>query len=179
MSHIVVITGIASFSACMFLHLLVWRAFRPRRSILLLFAVFYALPAFFFLILFLSRNTVPVAVWTPSLMSFGAAEWAAVFLMHGALSSAYILTYPAIQASAPSLKMLLIIGSGMPEGITHENLKKEFGVETLFIPRINDLLDSGFVKEDKDMLMLTATGRMLAGFFALYRKVIGLPAGRG
>ncbi|MBI5237211.1 MAG: hypothetical protein HY887_02170 [Deltaproteobacteria bacterium] len=179
MSHIVVITGIASFSACILLHLLVWRVFRPRRSILLLFAVFFVLPAFFFLILFLSRNVVPVAVWAPSLMSFGADESASVLLMHAALSSAYILTYPAIQAGCPSLRLLLIIGAGMPEGITRDNLKKEFGLETLFLPRIEDLLGSNFVKEDRDKLMLTATGRILAGFFALCRKSLGLLPGKG
>ncbi|MEK7678731.1 MAG: hypothetical protein AAB356_00935, partial [Deltaproteobacteria bacterium] len=111
--------------------------------------------------------------------SLNREEWAAAILMHYSFSSAYILTYPAIQAGCPSLRMLLIIGSGMPDGITHDNLKSRFGLEALFLPRIKDLLDSGFVKEDKDNLMLTATGRVLAGFFALYRKAIGLPAGRG
>lgn len=106
-------------------------------------------------------------------------EWASALLMHFSFSSAYILTYPAIQAGCPSLRMLLIIGSGMPDGVTHEELEKEFGVETLFLPRVKDLLGSNFVKEDKGMLTLTATGRILAGFFALYRKAIGLPAGRG
>ena len=107
------------------------------------------------------------------------AEWAAAILMHYSFSSAYILTYPAIQAGCPSLRLILIIGSGMPDGIMRGNLEREFGLEELLTPRIDDLLGSNFVKERKGVLMLTASGRILAGFFALYRKALGLLPGKG
>ncbi|MCR4287057.1 MAG: hypothetical protein NUW09_03485 [Deltaproteobacteria bacterium] len=172
-------TAFVLFFAAVCLHIAMWRLVKPRGHISALAIVFLVFPAILSIVAVFLGQGVLYNAGLSFAASLTSEEWAAAVLMHCSFSSAYILTYPAIQAGCPSLRMLLIIGSGMPEGITHESLRKEFGVETLFLPRIKDMLDSGFVKEDKDNLMLTATGRILAGFFALYRKAIGLPAGRG
>lgn len=167
------------FSAAVCLHIAVWMVVKPRGHISALAFVFLVFPAILSIVVMSLGQGVLYNAGLSFAASLTREEWAAALLMHFSFSSAYILTYPAIQAGCPSLRMLLIIGSGMPEGITHENLRKEFGMEALFLPRVNDLLDSNFVREDNDMLVLTATGRILAGFFALYRKAIGLPAGMG
>ncbi len=172
-------TAFVLFSAAVCLHIAVWRLVKPRGHISALAFVFLVFPAILSIVAMSLGQGVLYGAGLSFAASLNREEWASALLMHLSFSSAYILTYPAIQAGCPSLRMLLIIGSGMPEGIAHDNLRNEFGIETLFLPRVKDLLDSGFVKEDKDNLMLTARGRILAGFFALYRKAIGLPAGRG
>lgn len=100
-------------------------------------------------------------------------------LWHGALSSAYIMTYPPIQAGCPSLKIMLAVSSSLSEGMTSEEINQLFPEDTLFTERIEDLEKEGLITLKYDVWGITFTGRLLSKFFAAYRNLLKLPIGEG
>jgi hypothetical protein len=101
------------------------------------------------------------------------------FIWHGALSSAYMMTYPAIQAGCPSLKIIRAISSSMPRGMTGQEIIRIFPEESLFSDRFNDLIDDGLISRAGINWKITNRGRFLARFFLIYRRILNLPPGGG
>lgn len=108
-----------------------------------------------------------------------AGEWSAITLLYLALAQAYILSYPAVQASSPSLVILLKVGKSMPAGLTFDDLLCRFDNESVLAPRIQDLLESNLVKKSNGALTLTLNGVILARSFSFFRRLLGLPLGKG
>ncbi|MBE9531812.1 MAG: hypothetical protein IME98_03295 [Proteobacteria bacterium] len=106
-------------------------------------------------------------------------DWLAVFLMQLALASAYILSYPAIQAKCPSLTMLLLVKDSERSGATLEELSLAFSDESLRDSRLNDLVnDSMVVSRDNEYFMTAKGGALLMPLIVL-RRLLGLPTGEG
>jgi predicted transcriptional regulator len=103
-----------------------------------------------------------------------------MFLYIGIIS-AFIQTYPAIRREIPSFKILLLIHScnrkniEINDNIIIENLSKFNSLES----KINELLQDGFVISNNNSLVLTKSGLILATFFKIYRKLLGLENGKG
>lgn len=108
-----------------------------------------------------------------------ALDLTAAGLLHAALSSAYIQVYPASQADSPSLRVLLLVGTSMPVGMTENEIQASFNEDALLESRIQDLVESGLVTESRGKLELSAEGRFLITPFILLRRMLGLEAGKG
>ncbi|MFH0983981.1 MAG: hypothetical protein V1882_00440 [Candidatus Omnitrophota bacterium] len=156
-----------SFAGCMLLHILIWRIRKPRDHAGALLAVFL-----------IPLTVLPfLAGW----FGFAASlsEWAAIFLLHAAMSMAYIQIYPASQADSPSLKVMVLVSQAMPKGLTAGEITSQFDPSRLFHDRIDDLAAVGHIVRDGDRVLLTSRGRLLIAPFFWLRRMIGLPWGKG
>ena len=115
----------------------------------------------------------------PSIIPFTLAEWSAIYLLHFALSFAYILSYPAIEAVSPSLVISLMIGDSKPQGMLHEDLVHVFGDEIVLEPRIRNLVEAGLIVETDGYFTVTSRGITFVKCFILLRRLLGLPIGKG
>jgi hypothetical protein len=155
--------GAILFFGSMCLHIIIWRWRSPENYLLALLAVFLIVPgALVALLVYVGHFH-----YTPGY--FSVLDLTSVFFFHLSLVSAYILTYPAIQAICPSMSMLLIINASMPQGATHEKLKSSFNIEGLLHPRLRDLADNRFVVESDGSFSITKRGVFILGFFMILR----------
>lgn len=164
--------GIAVFLVSLLIHVLVWNLRYPKNRPQALFVIFLILPALIFFALLAAAG----AEGLPFEMTL--LDWLAALLLHYSLSSAYILSYPAVEAISPSLAITLLVG-GSPKGLRQSDLSAMFKNDILLGPRINDLLQTGLAKEESGWLTLTPKARVLIGFFVLFRRFLGLPTGKG
>ncbi len=162
--------GFGIFALAMLFHVVLWNVRRPKGHFLDLIVVFFVAPFI----------ATAAAAWVGLVGSgYTALDWASVVLLHTSLAGAYIMGYPAIQASTPTLAMLLVIGGKMPEGATYEELRSSINVDGLMDPRLRDLEVSGFAVESDGVYSLTARGRAFLRPFLIYRRLLGLPTGKG
>ena len=115
----------------------------------------------------------------PSIISFTLGEWSAIYLLQFALSFAYILSYPAIEAVSPSLAISLMVGDSNPQGMLHEDLLHVFDEEIVLKPRIQDLIEAGLIIETNGYFTVTSRGITFVRCFILLRRLLGLPIGKG
>lgn len=163
----VLLTGFVVFFCCLVAHILLWRIGHPRNHALALLGVFLGLGGALLALLWL---LCPVC---------SMLDLFALVLLHISLSCVYIQIYPASQADSPSLKILVLVGRSMPDGMTEAEIQKHFASEDLFTARLRDLLAVGQVRQDGDSLILTSKGLALVVPFLALRKTLGLPAGKG
>ncbi len=160
------IEGTASFLIALALHILIWRRAKPPREMTWLVVIFILLPA---------------AVGSAFVL-FGKLELgrsALAFIWHAALSSAYIMTYPPIQAGCPSLKIVLAISRAGAAGLSREEIVSLFSEKSMFSDRFNDLVEEGLISWQYDTWGISGVGRVIARFFIFYRKILKLPLGEG
>jgi hypothetical protein len=158
------LAGLATFGACLLTHVLLWRGRRPRADVRALFAIFLGVPT--------------LVAASAALAASAPVDVAAVWLLHTALSSAYIQTYPAAQASSPSLAITLAVGRAMPRGLTREELLASGSSADLVETRIEDLVANGLVAASGDRYVMTPSSARLVRFFIALRAVLGV-RGRG
>ena len=179
MSSYILIIGISIFIMCLCLHILIWRWRHPHHHIITLSIIFIIVPTAISIVGFILLwfNLLPFDI--ANIISISASGWLLVFLLHFSLSGAYILSYPAIQAVSPSLAILLIVRSYMPDGLAYTELRSHFTVEDLLEARINDLKDALLVTESDGYLRLAPRGFFLIRFTGFLRKLLGLSVGKG
>ncbi|TAN45267.1 MAG: hypothetical protein EPN22_04545 [Nitrospirae bacterium] len=171
MSPDVFLQGFSIFMVCLAVHIIVWRVRIPRNDISVLFFIFLVVP-----VLGLT-GTAAVMCWRGVTNSL--VEMLEVLILHISLASAYIATYPAAQASSPSLDILISIATSMNKRLTEDDIAAKYNDITLVKSRIEDLRGMMFVSQVGDNIVLTATGEVLICLFILYRRMIGLPLGEG
>jgi hypothetical protein len=161
------------FSLAMLVHIGVWRLLRPRRHMAFLFLVFLALPLMASTLIYLARASLPGLTLT-------FQEFLFSWLLYLGLAGMYIQTYPAIQASSPSLSLAYLIGRS-PEGLSIQKIESLFGGGNAVRERIADLEGEGLIRKDDKTgaLVLTRGGLFLASLFLWYRTFMGLEEGRG
>ena len=166
MSAWILSEGTASFLGALALHILAWRWKKPPREMTWLLVIFILLPA---------------AAWLAGIILGGVEpERAALaFIWHTALSLAYIMTYPPIQAGCPSLKIVLAVHRSGDEGLSREGISALFSEESMFDERFNNLVEDGLVSWQYDAWGITGAGRIIARFFLFYRRLLKLPLGEG
>ena len=175
MKFSVPLIGILTFSICLCLHILIWRWWCPRRRVVVLLSLFIILPLLFII----GYIVLECLECLPSIMPFTLAEWSMIYLLHFALSFAYILSYPAIEAVSPSLAISLMVGDSNPQGMLHEDLLHVFGDEIVLEPRIQDLIEAGLIIETNGYFTVTSRGITFVKCFILLRRLLGLPIGKG
>ncbi|MFQ5354708.1 MAG: hypothetical protein ACE5DR_07145, partial [Thermodesulfobacteriota bacterium] len=95
----VFISGFLFFFGCLCIHILVWHIKYPQNRAWALTLLFFILPA----IAAVLYAALTFFGLLPHILPFTLSGAAAVFLLHYSLSSAYIMTYPALEAISPSL----------------------------------------------------------------------------
>lgn len=160
--------GLATFTTNLLLHALVWNLFKVRKEIVALLAVFIVIPMVGY---FGAGMAGLVPPW--SLVAAG--------LLHLMLACAYIQTYPALREDIPSVRILFMIYAN--PGIQSSDIVRHFQTEgRLDSQKVEDLWRDGLVaKPDlpSGHLTLTKSGALLAAFFHLYRKILGVHRDQG
>lgn len=165
MNPLVLITGIVTFLICLSLHIIWWRYRHPKNDIFALILVFFLVPAIFVVAAYILH--IPLI----NLLS--------IILLHTALSCAYIMSYPAVQAKCPSLNVMLIVSRAMPHGVTKEEIKQQLGDDALLDISIQKMTEEGFTKEIDNMIIPTRFGNIIASFFIVFRSLLGIEHGKG
>ncbi len=163
----ILIRGTITFLAALIVHIVFWRAKRPPREMAWLVFLFLALPLALYSFLFLVCRDA------------AATSWVLAFIWHTALSAAYIMTYPPIQAGCPSLKIVLAVNRAGRKGLSLEEITDLFSEEAMFGDRFNDLIEDGLISWKYDTWGISGTGQLIARFFIFYRKLLKLPLGEG
>ena len=141
-----------------------------------LILIFLLLPLLIYIVLFLifpskiKSNIYPFTSYFNLLFTL---------IWHTALSCAYIMTYPPIQAGCPSLKIILEVSANRPKGLTSQEIYQRFSEDSLFADRFEDLAKDGLISFKYDAWGITLTGQVLARFFITYRRILKLPLGEG
>lgn len=158
--------GLGIFAICMTLHVLLWRIYQPKRHLVALLSLFFLGGAvLFFALQIFFKLSFPDAL--------------AVALLHTALSCGYIQLYPASQAQSPSVTILTTVKKSMPHGMTENEIRSLLNTEMTFQDRVEDLMAAGLVQHEKKGLSLTKRGRGFILPFIYYRRMLGIPEGKG
>lgn len=72
-----------------------------------------------------------------------------------------------------------MIGDSIPHGVVHDNLLHVFDDEIVLEPRIQNLIEAGFIVESNGCFMVTHRGTTFVKCFILLRRLLGLPIGKG
>ena len=164
-SILIVVALLFSFS--MALHVVLWRWRRPQQQI------------GWFLIIFLTPLLLLTLAWFRPVSYLSLQDFLFVVLAHLSLSCAYIQIYPACQALSPSLMVLLFVGNSMPDGMTEAEIQARFSREILLGNRIQDLLVSGLIRENKGQFEIAPQGLLIVLPGIFLRKMLGLTPGKG
>lgn len=162
--------GILSFFIILILHIIIWRIKKPEKEIMFLLLFFIILPFLFFIFILLINSFKD---FTSNNFIFS------VFLLYFSLSCAYIQTYPAARANAPSLQIVYFIYKSGKKGLSEKEIIQNFNLGNLVYERIEDLIKESFVYEEDKKLFLTQRGKIFIGMFEIYRKLYGLEFGQG
>ena len=177
MKYYILLNGLLIFIACLFLHVIIWRWRYPKNRPVALLLIFIVLP-FVFVGGCMVAEQLGIVSDTLNIGPTGI-DWLAVYLLHFALSVAYILSYPAVEAASPSLAMLLVLGDFNLQGTSQEDLMHVFNDKIVLEPRIQDLVDSGLIAESEGSIKLTTHGTVFINCFIAMRRLLGLPIGKG
>jgi len=166
MSAFVFLVEFTVLSVCFLVHITLWRWRRPRNHGLALVAIFsIPLACTFACLLFLH-------------VDIRLNDLFPILLLHLSLSSAYILTYPAIEGLSLSLVCLHALGAECA-GLTANELLLRVDAASLRDTKIQDLLNSGLIVGSAENLRVTTKGKYFVGPFVLLRRLLGLPPGQG
>lgn len=164
----VLLAGFVSFSCCLAVHVGLWRVARPRSDVWGLFTIFLIAPTGLALLVLAAATVFPGAGLPDAL------EVAAVLLLHWALSSAYIQSYPAAQALSPSLEIAYAVVRSRPRGLSREELLASLNTEALVQARVEDLVADGLIRGEGDRYVLTPVAAGLIRIFLGLRALLGL-----
>lgn len=170
MESAVLFLGVLVFTACMALHIVIWRIHTPWVSSAILVLLFLALP---------SAGAVAAVAAGTSIMGLRGIQLIAVLFLHCSLALAYIASYPAIRAVSPSLDILLMIEASPAGRMTEDELREGFARKRLVGARIDDLKAYRFVQESAEGYRLTPPAVLIVLIFSAYRRLLGMPAGGG
>jgi hypothetical protein len=168
MTAAVLLIGFLAFAGCLAVHVVLWRVARPRSDMRALFTIFLGVPSAVALLVAAAGALAPGAGLLDGL------DVVAALLLHGALSSAYIQSYPAAQAMAPSLQIAHAVRRSMPRGLSREELVARLNTAALVQERVEDLVADRLVRVEGDRYVLTPASAGLVRFFLGLRALLGL-----
>jgi len=169
MRAIVLVAGFGAFACCLTFHVILWRVARPRSDVRALFLIFLGLPTMIALGIFGAAAVIPAVKWLDGLHIL------ATLLLHWALSSAYIQSYPAVQARSPSLEIAFAVSRSAPRGLSREELLATVNTGLLVDERLEDLVANRLIRAEGERYVLTPFSTRLIRLFLGLRFVLGLP----
>jgi hypothetical protein len=153
--------ALALFCSCLALHILIWRIFSPKNQLRWLSTIFMLLPLLLLGI---------------CMRSLGGLACGLALLLHYVLSGVYLSLYTMVAGFSPSIGILERAEEGMPHGLErHELAPPWFNDKNLSGARRENLLAHDLIYESGGWLHLSPRGRLIAGCFLLFRRVLGLP----
>lgn len=171
MNPVIPIIGLLIFLLCFFIHIIWWRWECPRRDVFALFIIFFIIPVILiFCYYILYRIKTPQSTFI-NLIS--------ILLFHTPLSSAYIMSYPVIQAGCPTLDILLVVNKLMPNGVTKERIRQLLGEDALLDIIVKKMIEGGLAREMDGIIIPTRIGRIIATIFIVFRSFLGISGGKG
>jgi len=168
MSAAVLLAGFLAFAVCLAAHVTLWRVARPRSDMRALFAIFFLAPSAAALLVVAAGTGAPGAGLPDTL------DVAAALLLHCALAAAYVQSYPAVQAMAPSLEIAYAVRWSMPHGLSREELLARLDTGALVQDRVEDLVTDRLVRLEGGRYVLTPASVSLVRFFLGLRALLGL-----
>lgn len=159
--------GALLFAGAFLLHVLLWRLLRPSQQIRWLGLVFMG---------------AGPALGAAALSRLGRPPEAIAYtlVLAALLAAAYILSYPAMQAQAPSLEMVKRIARGGTAGLSYAELRDHFAKQDLIGCRQQDLLTEGLIRARPDGGHdISFTARAVLHTMHALRRWLGLREGEG
>lgn len=166
----VLIYGTVVFIAFFSLHIIIWRIRIPQNDALYLIIILLALPMAVFL---------PSLAAIAPLKGFQSHEVFEAILLHVSFSLVYIASYPAAQAISPSLEILLIVQTSPERKMNLEEIIRRYSDTKLVVSRVEDLVSYSLIHQKGDSFELKPLARIFLMPFIAYRKLLGLPVGKG
>lgn len=174
----ILLAGFLVFSICLLLHVAVWRRRYPKNRPAALVLIFIVFPVVLASVgLGLERLSILAGV--DNAVGLSLIDLLAVYLLHFSLSSSYILSYPAVEAVSPSLLILLMIGDSRSAGLRYDDMLHCFDDGDLLQPRIQDLIDAGWIVETNGFFRVASRGAGILLFYMFLHRLIGTPKGKG
>jgi hypothetical protein len=167
-SPALLVCSVAALALMLLIHVVLWRLLGVRRQVLWLFGIFLGLPTLAYIV------ALGVA-WRP-------VEATIVYLFVISLTCSYIIIYPTIQAESPTVVMVrLLHRHNASGGLSRAEVLAAMRSDEAFDHRLTDLRDNGLIRREggDGPVRLSGFGRAVAAFFYYYRRVLGLPLGRG
>jgi hypothetical protein len=162
----VLLEAVVLFAACLVLHVVIWRVRLPAS-----YRVWLPLLVAIFLV------AGPIAEWKLT-RTATAAELAAVLLLHGAVSSVYIIGYTLLSSFSPSIEIVRLLERS-PSGLRSDEIRLDYLDRALGGNRVVTLVHDGLIEADGDRVRLGSIGRLISTLVLFYRHTIGLPDGAG
>jgi len=100
-----------------------------------------------------------------------APLWMSAVLLYALLVPVYLIFYFGTQVESPS--RLLTVSLRERGALTFEDLARVLDNERLIRPRIEDLLKTGYIREENGCFILTGRGARLARCLEFYQKLNG------
>jgi len=169
---IVIVCGFAVFVACLIAHVVIWRFRVPKNDALMLFVLFLFVPA----VIFSGVAALGIRMFPGNL---SGTELLLVLMLHFGLSMVYISSYPAAQAISPSLKIMLLIPAAPEKKMTADEIFRYFEDQKIIMKRVEELSDYNLITCEKDQYRLKPAAVRLIRMYLFYRRLIGLPVGKG
>lgn len=162
--------SLGMFATALVIHVVVWRVRRPRRP--------YAALAEIFLVVVPATASVLLAydVLPWSWHEEGSAAIAA-FSCHVTLSLAYIVTYTAIEADSASLTIALFLADAAERGRGRDEIQALFADDFVVGERLTSLVETGYLQNRGNRLLLAEKGRKVARLYAFVRRLYRLQVG--
>ena len=159
--------GVGSFVFGWILHFIIWRINRPE-----------AYPIWLPLILFSAYGLV-AAVYLTNFAGGTSSENVEVLvgalLLQAVLTVGYMMGYAGIIEYSPSAEVLYAVASNA-DGVNESDLNvTSLTDEFLVGKRLQHLVSTGFVREDKDRFSIEPIGRFIVKFTIVYRRMLFEP----
>ena len=161
---VVVADAFGLFLMSLVLHVVAWRIRRPesyRAWLPLLIVIFGVVPA--------------AVAWFVAPSPLDAA---AVLLLHGSVSTVYVIGYTLVSAFSPSVELLKLLDR-TPGGVPIAELQLPFVAGGLTTERVDNLTAAGLMQRAGASVTLGQKGVWLSRLVLVYRHAIGLPDSGG
>lgn len=168
----ILFSGLCIFGIAFVTHLILWRAYIPKRHTNVLLQIFFGTWSLFLIASLVSRIIIPSYV---GFLPNNFLEHLYIFLFFTSLTLSYIITYSAIEVDSPSLIMVIAISNAGKEGLAKDKFDEMMNNDILVKPRISDLLRDEMVYMEKDKYCLTNKGEFFIKIFVFYRKLLDAP----
>src|SRR5215471_370541 len=169
--QIVLYRSIEIFCFCLAIHILVWRSFPQRNQGARLLLIFFLGP-----LLLAGIHALGARLAPNMFLPVDFASWALASLLHLSVAGVYVNLFTAVTGFSPSIGILERVEQSMPHGLERDELAPPwFTDKNLSGARRENLLSSGLICESGGLLQLSPRGRLVAGGFLLFRRILGLP----
>lgn len=148
------------------IHAAWWMSRPPARRARALAAVFFGTPAAIMIV-----ATALNISWFPH----GAHSIISLVLFCGFTGMAYIMTYFAVEADSPTLRIAILVEEAASAGLAEADLYAMLSESVLLKPRLDELVRDGLAMlSDDGRYRITAKGERLARLATGYRRRLGL-----